>query len=119
MLLMITNGSTKRRSCASRPGAENIQVSQRRYGITRKVANTIEALTLFQMASAGERKTNGTFCRDVGSHFITSWPVDSQVANWPRWPPLRMPSRVYFSLNLTKTKAFCSGTRTTSMIWTE
>ncbi len=116
---MITNGSTKRRSCVSRPGAENIQVSQSRYGMTRKTANTIEALTLFQMASAGERKTNGTFCRDVGSHFITTWPVDSHVTNWPRLPLLMMPSRVYLSLNLTKTKAFCSGTRTTSMIWTE
>src|SRR2546426_12314731 len=84
MLLMITNGSTKRRSCASRPGAENTQVSQSRYGITTKTANTIETFTLFQMASAGERKTNGTFCRDVGSHFITTWPVDSHVTNWPR-----------------------------------
>src|SRR5207244_13035024 len=105
MLLMITNGSTKRRSCASRPGAENTQNSQRMYGITTKVANTIETLTLFEMASAGERNTNGTFCRDVGSHFITSWTVDSHVTNWPSMPLFMMPSRVYFSPDLTYAKA--------------
>src|SRR2546430_1721036 len=96
-----------------------VHTPQRRHGITTKTAITIETLTSFQMASAGERKTNGTFCRDVGSHFITSWPVDSHATNWPRWPLLTMPSSVYLSLNLTKTKAFCRGMRTTSMIWTE
>ena len=63
--------------------------------MTRNAAKTIETLTLFQIASAGARKTKGSFCKAVGSHFITNWPDESHAINSPRLRCLIMPSSVY------------------------